>query len=77
VNCKHQLFNLKVSPAGSFEKKMFPNRNYSCLNRFYYTPGRLKGLVQFDYSNEKLPPGISIYVIDMSGKRYTEKMIKF
>jgi hypothetical protein len=38
---------------------------------------RLKGLVQFDYSNEKLPPGMYVCVIEMNGKRYTEKMIKF
>ena len=38
---------------------------------------KLKGLVQFDYSNEKLQPGLYICVIEMNGKSYTERIIQF
>jgi hypothetical protein len=38
---------------------------------------RLKGLVGFDYSNDRLRPGMYVCVIEMNGKRYTEKLIKY
>ncbi|MEO8150905.1 MAG: M4 family metallopeptidase [Bacteroidia bacterium] len=35
-----------------------------------------KGLVQLQYKNEKLPANIYMCVIEINGKRYTEKMVK-
>lgn len=37
----------------------------------------VKGLKQFDYSSETLTQGMYVCVIEINGKRFTEKMMKF
>ncbi|MEO8150894.1 MAG: M4 family metallopeptidase [Bacteroidia bacterium] len=46
------------------------------VDRVMENQTKQKGLVQFQYNNEKLPPNIYMCVIEINGKRYTEKIVK-
>lgn len=47
------------------------------IDRIAQSQNRLKGLVQFDYSNDQLPRGMYVCVIEMNNRRYTEKLIQY